>query len=175
MTVAVNACAAPSSTAALAGDIPTEMGGGGGGPDPTTPPQPRSDATKNNAGCQRDGVCVGQHGLRRIALPSIAVGIARDVPARSRSGSCHQQASDLQAQKSKPHKSNTLRALELRVASFAPSLGGGRDCGLPAPASFVPSWDEQSGTRIQIGSATPDHRARLPGLRENAASESPLD
>jgi hypothetical protein len=41
----------------------------------------RSDATKNNSGCQRDGVYVGQQGLRRIALPSIAGGIARDVPA----------------------------------------------------------------------------------------------
>ena len=60
LTVAVKPFVVPRRTDAVGGEIVTVIwGGGGGGPEPTTPPQPRSDATKTNAGCQWDGVYVG--------------------------------------------------------------------------------------------------------------------
>jgi hypothetical protein len=52
LTVAENVCSSPSSTDAEDGATLTVMLGGGDcdGPVPTTPPQPRRDATKNNTG-----------------------------------------------------------------------------------------------------------------------------
>lgn len=53
LTVAENVCGSPSNTEAEEGVTFTETGGGGcGGPEPTTPPQPRNDATRSIAGHQ---------------------------------------------------------------------------------------------------------------------------
>jgi hypothetical protein len=51
-TAATNVCGAPSSTEAETGVTFTVTAGGGGcvGAEPTTPPQPRKDATKSSAG-----------------------------------------------------------------------------------------------------------------------------
>ena len=60
LTVAVNVCGSPSSTEAEAGVrlMVTPEGGGCGGAEPTTPPQPRKDAAKNDAAHQRNEIFV---------------------------------------------------------------------------------------------------------------------
>jgi hypothetical protein len=53
-TVAVNARASPSRIDAVTGSTATSIfeGGGCDGPEPTSPPQPRNDATRSSAGRQ---------------------------------------------------------------------------------------------------------------------------
>jgi hypothetical protein len=52
-TLAVNVCGSPNGTDAVGGATATVTAGGGcGGPEPTSPPQPRNDATRSNAGRQ---------------------------------------------------------------------------------------------------------------------------
>jgi hypothetical protein len=82
-TVAVNVCGSPSGTDTTAGATVTKTdGGGGGGSDPTSPPQPRNDATRSSAGHKRDRVRVRTQRPRSFVLASIAAGIARRVPLR---------------------------------------------------------------------------------------------
>jgi hypothetical protein len=53
LTVALKVCGSPSGTDALGGaTVTVTAGGGGGGPELTSPPQPRNDATRSNAGRQ---------------------------------------------------------------------------------------------------------------------------
>ncbi len=54
LTVAMKVCGSPSSTEAEIGDTLTEIieGGSCDGPEPTSPPQPRIDATKIITGSQ---------------------------------------------------------------------------------------------------------------------------
>ena len=54
LTVAVKACGSPRRTEAVAGAIVTEIFEGGSCGEPTSPPQPRNDATRSSAGHQRD-------------------------------------------------------------------------------------------------------------------------
>jgi hypothetical protein len=83
LTVAVNACGAPSSTEAVAGVrvTVTPEGGGGGEAGPTTPPQPRRDTAKKIAARQR------METLFKLWRPPYAVSasmrhrIARALPA----------------------------------------------------------------------------------------------
>lgn len=53
LTTAMNVCGSPSRTVAMGGATCTAiLGGGCDGPDPTTPVQPRNDATRSSAGRQ---------------------------------------------------------------------------------------------------------------------------
>lgn len=85
LTTAVNACGSPSSTEADAGVrlTVTPEGGGGDGAGPATPPQPRKDAAKNNAGHQRNETFVKLRRPPYAVPPSMHQRIARAVPAWS--------------------------------------------------------------------------------------------
>lgn len=77
-TVALKDCVPPSGTDADAGASDTLTPGGGGGcgePEPTTPPQPWSDAKSNHAKRHSDGVCVRELRSRVVALSCIRAGI----------------------------------------------------------------------------------------------------
>jgi hypothetical protein len=82
LTVTVNVCGSPSGTDAVAGAIATVMVEEGGCGGPTSPLQPRNDATKSNAGRQGDGMSVKKQRPRSFVLVSIEAGNARGVPAR---------------------------------------------------------------------------------------------
>jgi hypothetical protein len=83
LTIAVKVRGSPSKRDAAPGTIVTLIfeGGSCDGPDPTSPPQPRNDATKSNAGLQCNGVRVRKQRPRSFVPPFIAAGIARGVPA----------------------------------------------------------------------------------------------
>src|ERR1035438_7448719 len=72
LTMALNVCVSPNRTLAVDGATVTViLGGGCGLPGPTTP-QPRNDATRNNAGHQRNAIRAGWQRPRSFVLLSIA-------------------------------------------------------------------------------------------------------
>ena len=84
LTVAVNVCGSPSSTEAEAGMrlMVTPGGGGCDGAEPTTPPQPRKDAAKNDAAHQRNEIFVKLRRPQNSVPLSMHRRIARAVPAQ---------------------------------------------------------------------------------------------
>ena len=84
LTVAANVCGSPSSTEAEAGVrlTVTPEGGGCDGAGPTTPPQPRKDAAKNETAHQRNKIFVKLRRPRNSVPPSMHGRIARAVPVR---------------------------------------------------------------------------------------------
>ena len=82
LMAAAKGCSAPSSTDPAVGATVTvtSAGGGCGEPDPTSPPQPWSDATNSSAARQSDWVPVHVRRARSFVHGCIAAASARVVP-----------------------------------------------------------------------------------------------
>jgi hypothetical protein len=94
LTAAAKGCCAPSSTDAIVGATVTVIsaGGGCGELEPTSPPQPWTDATNSSAARQSDWVPVRVRRARRFVRGCIAAASARVVPVWCMDGNCEHLA-----------------------------------------------------------------------------------
>lgn len=163
LTAAAKGCCAPSITDTAVGATVTAIsaGGGCGELEPTSPPQPWSDATNSSAMRQSDWVPVRVRRARRFVHGCIAAASARVVPVWCMERNCE------------PGPDQRMRGrLDFTAEEFANDLCSEACLELTARSNgrggvallfretserhgIVPVWETKSGTVIQFGAGQP--------------------